>query len=114
MSKDYLEEYFRANEDNPYALNQIFVCVTNGLNVTNLTQFPPLNAGKDFSQKKKALDIMFQKAQIMDLVFIFDRTSVIHRQIRKIDHSMWAHVGWVNKNKEIDEITTKGRVVSPL
>jgi len=48
------------------------------------------------------------------LIFIFDRSSVIHRLIRKIDHSMWAHVGWINKNKEIDEITTTGRVISPF
>jgi len=40
VSKDYLEEYFKANEDNPYALNQVIVCMTNGLDVTDLTQYP--------------------------------------------------------------------------
>ena len=53
---EYLEKYFAENKDNPYAVQNVMNCIPKGLNLDNLTQFPPLNEIKNESNQKQAIE----------------------------------------------------------
>lgn len=48
------------------------------------------------------------KSMIGDSVYSYDRDSGISRLIRKIDKCHWSHVGIVDTDKNIVEMTTSG------
>jgi hypothetical protein len=108
LDKEYLENYFNENQDNPYAIQHIMNCFTKRIPINNLTQFPPLRINKKASSQREALEKMYSQAQLMDSLFTYDRTSGISRLIRKIDSGPWSHVGMIDKNKNIVEMTTSG------
>ena len=108
IDKDYLEDYFRANMDNPYGVMNVIHCIVWDKPVRDLTQFPPLFQKKDPKSQVERLNHMRSIARCGDAVFSFDRSSPAHHIIRKYDYSHWAHVGTVDKGKTIVEVTTSG------
>jgi hypothetical protein len=106
IDKDYLTEYFDYNQDNPYAMQNVMNCIGSGKVPLNLTQFPPLFIKKDDNVPK--IEQMYRDAELGDCIFTFDRGSGISRLIRKYDKGMWSHVGVINKDKKIVEMTTSG------
>jgi hypothetical protein len=105
---NYLEKYFAENKDNPFAVQNVMNCIPKGRKLENLTQFPPLNAVKNETNQKRAIEHMYNEARIGDSIFTFNRKSGISRYIRKIDKGPWSHVGLVDKDKNIVEMTTSG------
>ncbi len=105
----YFRNYFYDNNCNPYAIAMLFKYLRyNVKELTNLTQFPPLNFKKTKEEQSNAMDLVIQKAEPSDLIFVYDRKSGISKYIRKIDRCMWSHCGGINMNKEIIEMTTAG------
>jgi hypothetical protein len=107
-----LESYFSQNNDNPYAVQHVMNCIYNKFGIDHLTQFPPLYLKKDENSQRQAIELMFNKANLGDTVFTYDRQSGISRLIRKIDQGHWSHAGIVDKDRNIVEMTTTGFIKS--
>ena len=104
----FLEDYFFQNNDNPYSVQHVMNCIFNMNTIEHLTQFPPLYVKKDETHQRDAIEKMMSKAMIGDSVYSYDRNSGISRLIRKIDKGPWSHVGKVDGDKNIVEMTTSG------
>ena len=108
VDENYLESYFSANRDNPYALYNVLSCLGNGRHITDLTQLPPLYFNKDITGMGQSLRKMAEQSEGGDMVCIYRRDSRVSGLIRKIDKGYWSHVGLVAKDKKIHHMTTEG------
>lgn len=109
-SVNYLSDYFRENEDNPYAiwnyLQQAFAESPSPM----LTQLPPLCHRKNAAIQREAIARMKTLAKPGDLISTFDRSSGLSQLIRHFDQGMWSHVAMVNTRIELTESTLDGIV----
>ena len=110
FSTEYISEYFRDNNDNPYAVWNCLLSYMATERPAKLTQFPPLHYPKD--DFATSLDRVRDLALPADSLFTFDRSSGLSRLIRKFDRGMWSHVAMVSERKTLYESTTSGVVES--
>lgn len=111
LDRFFLEEYFKENLDNPFAVYFILTQIINGIRVNKesiITQFPPLlqKASKDDCLNK--FENLKKKIKPGDQIFMFDRTSNVSRQIRRVDRSQWSHVAMMYTESIVQDMTTSG------
>lgn len=105
----YLEEYFKANKDNPYAVFHIMNFLLRGVSIQESAQFPPLIVNKDLTAHNKRLSLLIEKAKFGDVLYTYQKDSGVSNLIRQLDYSMWSHVALVVENNVLSEMTINGK-----
>lgn len=104
FNKNEVQEYFKQNKDNPYAMQLLFKMINSGKDITNITQFPPT----EIEKTEERFDNLVSLSKIGDLIFTFEKRSNGSRLIRKFGKCQWSHVGILIENKNIWEMTLEG------
>lgn len=105
LDYDYLDSYFRRNNDNPYALYHLINCICLDRGTTDLVDFPPLRVDyQGPEQRTAAIETLLQKAKLGDSVFSRPlEPSSFSSAIRKCDKTPFSHMGtYVGKGMTVD------------
>jgi hypothetical protein len=111
FDKDYMEQYFCENEDNPYAIQFVMNLSHRAVSFSaesKITQFPPLFYRKPHQWYQKACERLLAHAEVGDTLFSYNRQSKISRLIRRIDKSPWSHCDTIHANKQIVGMSASG------
>lgn len=110
---DYVRTFFQENCDNPYALWSFYRHIATG-DSPPFTQLPPLAGAKDAVEHSRRISQMSELAKCGDNVFTYDRSSGLHKLIRRYDRGMFGHCAIISERKTIYEITVSGGSESPF
>ena len=95
----YVEQFFADNSDNPFALWNMLSSLASGRTPNRLTQLPPLLRKRSAAEQSEAIARMADLAISADILMTFDRSSGLHRLIRKYDKGMFGHCAMVSNRK---------------
>ena len=112
IDRNYLEQYFAENNDNPYGIELIFQILKRGQNITSstlITQFPPLGLKNNNEKTESKFKVLISKMRAADLLFTSEISSNISKLVRDIDFCPFSHVyGVYNNSGIIQSMTTSG------
>lgn len=115
FDKDYLKEYFKENNDNPYGLYNVMGVVNGDLVFSDLTQFPPLNTPrKDPSARKLAIDRLVAIARKGDSIFSGNYFDSVSGVIRKYDKTQFSHTAMYVGDSRVVDIGPGGASINSL
>jgi hypothetical protein len=108
QTKEEFTNYFKFNQDNPYAVLHVIDSIRNQIDINHKTQFPPLSFYKNKMTQAKGIDNLKSMCEPGDIIFTFDRSKLLHWLIREIDVCHWAHCGVVGPGKTLLEMVGSG------
>jgi hypothetical protein len=110
VDEDYLANFFKDNNDNPFALIEVIHALAfRGVDPkTEVSQIPPLNYDESDQYGYNRYTHIEDIAREGDLFFTYNPNSVMNGIIRKLDQSYWAHCGMITENGRLVEMTTSG------
>jgi hypothetical protein len=101
-------QFFKANEDNPYAIIHFIQDLKLGVNPDNPTQYPPLNIRKDGAVQLNGVHRLTQASQACDVLFMTVRDSGVSHLIRNVDRCQFSHVGMIVRPGVLIDLTISG------
>lgn len=105
---ELLENYFKENNDNPYAIYYVYTLIHNEIPLKHLYQFPKLYYSKTKESYNENLLELIKLSEPGDFFYTYNRKSGLSRLIRNADFSMWSHTGLIGENKNFVEMATSG------